>query len=162
LLDALKDEKLKNQSFKVLIAGEFYDDKEKYLSKIKEYHLENKIILHDKYIPDDEVNVYFSAADAVIQPYKSATNSGVSMVSYFYNKPIISTNVGGLEEIVIHQKTGLLCNPEPSSIADAILDFLKNNNFQQFENEIIEFKKKFSWESFVNNILNWISTISKK
>jgi len=162
LLDALNDEKLKNQSFKVLIAGEFYDDKEKYLSKIKEYHLESKIILHDKYIPDDEVNVYFSAADAIIQPYKSATNSGVSMVSYFYNKPIISTNVGGLSEIVIHKKTGILCNPEPSSIADAILEFLKNNNFQQYENEIIDFKKKFSWESFVSNILNWIPTISKK
>jgi glycosyltransferase involved in cell wall biosynthesis len=162
LLDALNDEKLKNQSFKVLIAGEFYDDKEKYISKISENHLENKIILHDKYIPDDEVNVYFSAADVVIQPYKSATNSGVSMVSYFYNKPIISTNVGGLAEIVIHQKTGLLCNPEPSSIADAILEFLKNNNFQQYENEIIEFKKRFSWESFVTNILNWIPNISKK
>ncbi|GIV29743.1 MAG: hypothetical protein KatS3mg028_0809 [Bacteroidia bacterium] len=78
-----------------------------------ERKLEDKIILHDCFIPDDKVNVYFSACDAVIQPYKSATNSGVSMVSYFYDKPIISTNVGGLKEVVKDRQTGWLCEPDP-------------------------------------------------
>jgi D-inositol-3-phosphate glycosyltransferase len=162
LLDALSDADLKTESFKLLIAGEFYEDKEKYLQKITHYQLENKIILKDYFIPDNEVNLYFSACDAVIQPYKSATNSGVSMVSYFYNKPIISTNVGGLKEIIQDNRTGWLCEPNPKDIAKAIKKFLSTNDLSSMEQNIQAFKKEFSWENFIQKMLLLINSIHKK
>lgn len=162
LLDALSDADLKKESFKLLIAGEFYDDKEKYLQKITYYQLENKIILKDYFIPDNEVNLYFSACDVVIQPYKSATNSGVSMVSYFYNKPIISTNVGGLKEIIQDNRTGWLCEPNSQDITKAIKRFLSTNDLSSIEQNIQAFKKEFSWESFIQKMLLLINSIHKK
>lgn len=146
-------------NFKLLIAGEFYDDKKKYIELIEKYHLQDKIILKDYFIPDKEVNVYFSACDAVIQPYKSATNSGVSMVSYFYNKPIISTNVGGLKEIIKDNETGWLCNPYPSSIAQSVKNFLEIKDLSIFEKNIQIFKEEFSWKKFINKTIALIEDL---
>lgn len=157
LLDAMNE--LQHGSFKLLIAGEFYDDKQRYLEMINQYHLEEKILVHDYFIPDTEVNIYFSACDAVIQPYKSATNSGVSMVSYFYNKPIISTNVGGLKEIIRHNETGWLCEPHPHSIAQTIQHFLALKDLSIFEKNIQNFKKEFSWQKFVQSTIHLIDKI---
>ncbi|GAB4207784.1 MAG: glycosyltransferase family 4 protein [Bacteroidia bacterium] len=161
LLNALADETLKNYSFKVLIAGEFYDDKEYYLNIIRERKLEDKIILHDYYIPDDKVNVYFSACDAVVQPYKSATNSGVSMVSYFYDKPIISTNVGGLKEVVKDGQTGWLCEPDSRGIAIGIQKFLNCRDIATIEENIRLYKKEFSWETFAKKLDQFIISVKK-
>lgn len=159
LLQAIANENLKSKNFYVLIAGEFYDDKDKYLQLIQQLNIQDKIILHDKYIPDEEVGLYFSAADVVVQPYKSATNSGVSMVSYFYDKPIISTNVGGLKEIVINEKTGWLCEPNAQSVSHAIQKFLNTTNIETFENNIRLFKQQFSWENFADKTIQLIEKI---
>lgn len=161
LLHALTDEILKNYSFKVLVAGEFYDDKEYYLNIIREKELEGKIILHDYFIPDDKVNVYFSACDAVVQPYKSATNSGVSMVSYFYDKPIISTNVGGLKEVVKDGQTGWLCEPTPKGIAAGIQKFLNNRDIETIEENIRLHKKEFSWKTFAQKLYQFILSVNQ-
>ncbi len=161
LLEALNNPLIKNKNLKLLIAGEFYEDKEKYLEFINTHHLNDKVVLIDKFIPDDEVNIYFSACDVVVQPYRSATNSGVSMVSYFYDKPIISTNVGGLKEIVLNNQTGWLCNADSTSIAEAIQKFLLTNDLCVFEQNIQEFKKQFSWEIFVHKVVELANQIKK-
>ncbi|GIV27914.1 MAG: glycosyl transferase [Bacteroidia bacterium] len=161
LLNALKDINLQKEDFVLLIAGEFYDDKEKYLQIIRNLNLDSKIILHDYYIPDEKVNLYFSACDVVVQPYKSATNSGVSMVSYFYNKPIISTNVGGLREIILDKKTGWLCEPTSESLSLAIMNFLMETNLHEIEKNILSFKKEFSWNTFVEKIVKFTQDIKK-
>ncbi len=162
LLHALNNPTLRNnEDFMLLIAGEFYDEREKYFQLIRQLNLETKIILHDYYIPDEKVNLYFSACDVVIQPYKSATNSGVSMVSYFYNKPIISTNVGGLKEIILDNQTGWLCDPTPEALADTILKFLKTSDLKQIEKNIMAFKKEFAWETFIKKIITLLESIKK-
>ncbi len=161
LLEALNNPLIKNKNLKLLIAGEFYEDKEKYLEFINTHRLNDKVILIDKFIPDDEVNIYFSACDVVVQPYRSATNSGVSMVSYFYDKPIISTNVGGLKEIVLNNQIGWLCNADSTSIAEAIQKFLLTNDLCVFEQNIQEFKKQFSWEIFVHKVVELANQIKK-
>lgn len=161
LLQALSDERLQTENFKLLIAGEFYENKEPYLQRIKTLGVQHKIIWKDYFIPDNELNLYFSACDVVVQPYKSATNSGVSMLSYFYNKPIISTNVGGLAEIVQHERTGWLCEPTPKSIADAIIRFLQSHHLSDIEQNIINLKKEFSWEYFVDKVLLLAESIKK-
>lgn len=162
LLNALNNQGLRNnEDFVLLIAGEFYEEREKYLQFIQHFNLESKIILHDYYIPDEKVNLYFSACDAVIQPYKSATNSGVSMVSYFYNKPIISTNVGGLKEIILDKQTGWLCDPTPEALAAAILKFLKTSDLEPIEQNILTFKKEFSWDAFIQKIIILLESIKK-
>ncbi len=162
LLEAMSNPELKSMSFKLLIAGEFYDDKSKYLELIDKHQLHDKIILRDHYIPDNEVNIYFSACDAVIQPYKNATNSGVSMVSYFYNKPIILTNIGGLKEIIKDNETGWLCEAVPSDIAKAIKMFLLTGDLSIFEKNIELFKKEFSWEKFVEKTVSLIQSLNNK
>ncbi len=162
LLNALSNPSLRNnEDFVLLIAGEFYDEREKYIQLIHHFNLESKIILHDYYIPDEKVNLYFSACDVVVQPYKSATNSGVSMVSYFYNKPIISTNVGGLKEIILDNQTGWLCDPTPEALAAAILKFLKTSDLEPIEKNIIVFKKEFSWDTFIQKIIALLESIKK-
>ncbi len=154
LLEAISRDELKGKAFKILIAGEFYENKKKYFEIIEKHRIQNKIILKTFFIPDDEVNLYFSACDTIIQPYKSATNSGVSMMSYFYEKPIISTNVGGLKEIIKEEQTGWLCNPDPESIAKTILKFLNTTNLEEMRQNIHLFKKEFSWNSFVKKIID--------
>lgn len=162
LLDALADKSIADRQFKLLIAGEFYEDKEKYIQKIETNGLKDKVILHDWFIPDEKVHLYFSACDAVIQPYKSATNSGVSMVSYFYDKPIISTNAGGLNEIIKDGETGWLCSPNPEDLAKSILKFLNTEDLTMFEQNIRLFKKEFSWEKFVMQIKSLIERIQNE
>lgn len=163
LLEAMAENILKEYNFKLLIAGEFYDEKEKYIALINKYSLNEHIILKDYYIPDKDVNIYFSACDAVIQPYKSATNSGVSMVSYFYNKPIISTNVGGLKEIIRDGETGWLCNPNVKDMAQGIKRFLdtENKDLDKMQKNIEELKQEFSWTQFVTKIIHFIEHIQK-
>ncbi|MCX7729410.1 MAG: glycosyltransferase, partial [Bacteroidia bacterium] len=99
--------------------------------------------------------------DAVVQPYKTATNSGVSMVSYFYDKPIISTNVGGLKEIVKDNMTGWLCEPTADGISSTIQKFLHIEHFETFEENIRLYKKEFSWENFVTKLIRFIDSIKK-
>ncbi len=159
-LKALSDEQLKDQKLKLIIAGEFYDKKEKYIAIIEELKLEGKIELHDKYIPQEEVKYYFGASDCVVQPYKTATQSGITQVAYNFNKPMIVTNVGGLPEIVEDGVVGYVTTLEPNSIASAINQFYSENKLEEFEQNVIREKEKFSWEYFVNELDKFESTIN--
>jgi glycosyltransferase involved in cell wall biosynthesis len=120
---------------------------------IEENHLQEQVILKTNFIPDSEVKYYLCSADCVVQPYKSATQSGVTPLAYFFEKPMIVTNVGGLPSLVPHEKAGLVCEPDPNSMCEAIIKFyqLGSSHFASF---IKQEKSKFSWENLVEAITN--------
>jgi len=155
LLDAMKilkeNAKSKTQNPKLLVAGEFYEDEKTYLQQINRLGLSDDVILRTDFIPDSEVKYYLCAADAVIQPYRHATQSGVTPLAYHFEKPMIVTNVGGLPSMVPNEKVGLVAEPTPESIANAILRF-----YQLGENYFLPHlrseKKKYSWRNLVEVI----------
>ncbi len=153
LLEAFADERLRNENIKLIVAGEYYSDKEYYSNIIKKHSLENDIIQVDEFIQNSDVKYYFSACDLVVQPYKSATQSGVTQIAYHFNKPMIVTNVGGLEELCPNEKVGYVVNTNPKEIADAILRFFNNTDIETMIANIKEEKKKYSWDILVNNIM---------
>lgn len=148
VIESLADERLTNKKLRLIVAGEFYANEKKYRDMVKSLQLENDIIFVDKYIPNGEVSSYFNACDLVVQPYKSATQSGVTQVAYHFCKPMLVTNVGGLPEIVAHQKAGYVCEPEPVSITEAILDFYGQNRKSSFEDFVKKEKERFAWRHF--------------
>ena len=154
LINAFADERLRKFPVKLLVAGEYYSSPEPYLELIKKHNLEDLIELRTDFIPDDEVNLYFSSADIVVQPYKSATQSGVTQIGYHFNKPMLVTNVGGLSEIIPDGKIGYVVEPDVASIADALVDFFANDRIDEFEANIVEEKKKFSWSNLVQTFLS--------
>jgi glycosyltransferase involved in cell wall biosynthesis len=154
LINAFADERLRKYPVKLLVAGEYYSNPEPYLKLIKDNNLEDFIELRTDFIPDDQVNLYFSAADMVVQPYKSATQSGVTQIGYHFNKPMLVTNVGGLSEIIPDGKIGYVVEPDSLEIANALVDFYENDRIAEFEANIIEEKKKFSWSNMANTFLS--------
>lgn len=150
LLDALADEELKGQQLKLIIAGEFYSGAEKYHEQIKRLELNDRIILRDRYIPDDEVANYFNAASLVVQPYKTATQSGVTQVAYHFNKPMVVTNVGGLKEMIPDGKVGFVVKPDAKILASAIARFFYENKEAEFKSNMAIEKQKYSWPLLVN------------
>ncbi len=159
LLHAFANEQIKQSDIKLIVAGEFYSSSGKYLEIIEKLGLQDKIILHKHFIPDNEVVNYFCAADLVVQPYKTATQSGVTQIAYHFNKPMIVTNVGGLAEIVLDGKCGYVVPPEnPQAIAEAILKFFNEQGNNKFLPLIIKEKKKYAWSRMTETIL----TLQKK
>ena len=154
LLEAFADERLQNQNLKLIVAGEFYEDEKPYLDLIDKYNLSESVILATNFIPDDEVVDYFCAADIIVQPYRNATQSGVTQIAYHFEKPMLVTDVGGLKEIVPHNKVGYVCRPTSGSVIDAILDFYNNDKEQQFIQGVIDEKNKYSWSKMIENIKN--------
>ncbi len=154
LIEAFADERLAAFPLKLIVAGEFYDDKAPYMEKIQSLGLQDRIIVNDSFVPDGQVKDYFNAADIVVQPYKSATQSGVTQVAYHFEKPMLVTNVGGLDEIVPNGKVGYAVNPDPKSIADALVDFFANQREAEFIANIAVEKQKYSWSRMSTTIKN--------
>lgn len=150
LLQAFADERLRKFPVKLLVAGEYYSSPEPYLQLIQEKNLSEFVVLRTDFIPDHEVNLYFSAADMVVQPYKTATQSGVTQIGYHFEKPMLVTNVGGLSEIIPDGKIGYVVEPDSKSIADALVDFYESERGELFSKNVVEEKKKFSWSNLVN------------
>jgi D-inositol-3-phosphate glycosyltransferase len=138
---------------KLLIAGEFYGDEDFYRDLIKTQNLENQVIIKSDFIPTDDVKYYFGAVDVVVQPYRSATQSGISQVAYHFEKPMIVTDVGGLSEIVPHGEAGYVVEPTPQYIADAIVQFYEGENAIRFQEGVKKNKTRFSWEAMVDVFL---------
>lgn len=153
LLEALAAPEIKNQGVKLLIAGEFYDDKNFYLQLIKKLNLQDCVIVHDKFIPNDEVRDYFCASNLVAQTYRNATNSGVTMVGYFYEKPMLVTNVGGLSEIVPNEVCGYVVENNCALISEKVVDFFANDREKEFVKNVKIEKKKYEWIEFINSLL---------
>ena len=152
LLDAFADPWLRQSDVKLIVAGEFYGDSAPYLSQIEQLGIANKVVLCTDFIPDSEVNRYFSAADIVAQPYKTATQSGVTQIAFHFEKSMLVTNVGGLAEIVPDGKIGYVVEPDKEQIANALRKFFEENKREEFERNIVEEKQKYSWSRFTEAI----------
>ena len=118
LLHAMADERIRQLNVKLIVAGEFYTDAKPYAEMITQLNIADKLILKTDFIPDDEVRNYFCAADMVVQPYKHATQSGVTQICYHFDRPMLVTNVGGLPEIVPNGKVGYVVEPNAQAVAD--------------------------------------------
>ena len=152
LLKAFADQRLNNGKNKLIVAGEFYEDDTVYRDLIKKHQLEDSIVLATKFIPDEEVVNYFCAADIIVQPYKHATQSGVTQIAYHFEKPMLVTDVGGLKEIVPHNKVGYVTNPNEQEVADALVDFYSNNRAEEFIAGVKDEKQKYTWQTMIDNI----------
>jgi len=132
----------------LLVVGEFWDSKDKYLECIRRLGIKNNVRIIDRYVPNEEVALYFSAADLVVLPYVSATQSAIVQIAYRFNKPVITTNVGGLPDVVENEKTGLVVEPRNSdAIADAIISYFDDGKEATFVENIKKVKTKFSWDN---------------
>jgi glycosyltransferase involved in cell wall biosynthesis len=160
LIDALKkmEDGRKMEDVVLLIVGEFYDHEKKYRQRVKELELEPYIQFVSDYIPNDRVRFYFSAADVVVLPYLSATQSGITQIAYQFEKPVVATNVGGLAEVVLHEQTGYIVPPnDPTSLAEAIWRFYSEGKERDFIENVRREKTKYSWEHFVRQIETLVS-----
>jgi D-inositol-3-phosphate glycosyltransferase len=152
LLEAMADPRLEPFPVKLIIAGEFYEDAAPYEALIRKHQLEDRLIRATTFIPNSQVVHYFCAADLVVQPYKHATQSGVSQVAYHFDKPMLVTDVGGLAELIPDGKAGYVTPANPGAIAGAIVDFYTHEREAEFTAHLPVLKKQFSWESMVQAI----------
>ena len=149
LLEAFADARLAALPLKLIIAGEFYEDAAPYEALIQKYNLESRLVRATDFIPNERVADYFSAADMVIQPYKNATQSGVSQVAYHFGRPMLVTDVGGLAELIPHGVVGYVVPPVAPAIADALVDFYAHDREEAFSASVRQEARKFSWEVMV-------------
>ena len=159
LIDAFGDLRLQDMGVRLLVAGEFYGDPQPYLNRIRSLDISDIVILHNDYIPDNKVNLYFRACDIVAQPYKTATQSGVTQVAFHFECPMLVTNVGGLPEIVPDGKIGYVVNPDAQDIADALVRYYKENKEEEFTAGVREEKRKYGWDRMTAAVLNSYSQI---
>ncbi len=152
LLEAMASDALRNSNIKLIVAGEFYTDAQPYYDLISRKGIDDRVILSNDFIPDSEVYKYFCAADIIVQPYKNATQSGVTQIAYHFDKPMIITNVGGLGEFVPDGEAGYVVPPDSQSIAQAIMRFYDENKESEFIGNIKVLKQKYSWKYFLSNL----------
>ncbi len=158
LLKAMADERIRSGMIRLIVAGEYYTAEEPYRKLIDQYDLHGQVIMHTHFIPDSQVAQYFCAADVVVQPYKTATQSGVTQIAYHFGVPMIITNVGGLAEFVPDGKVGYVVEPEPEQIADAIVRFFDERHLVDFRTHIADEARKYQWEHFISSILGLLGT----
>lgn len=153
LLKAMSMEQVRRLNIFLVVAGEFYGDEKHYKDLVQELKISNNVQFHSSYIPKEEVKNFFCAADLVVQPYKSATQSGITQIAYHFERPMIVTNVGGLAEIVSDGKTGYVVDVDPEKIALRIADFYDQNKENEFSDAARIEKEKFSWPAYVRSLL---------
>jgi glycosyltransferase involved in cell wall biosynthesis len=150
LLEAMADECIVQAGIELIVAGEYYDKQveARNAAIVVQHNLQGRVHMHTDFIPNSEVKYYFSIADLVVQPYKHATQSGITQIAYHFEKPMVVTNVGGLAEVVPNGKVGFVAEPNPTDIATAILKFYQPNTIPNLHENILEEKKKYSWKTF--------------
>jgi len=152
LLKALP-EVLKDMPVKLLVVGEFYENEDDVRKLLRDLRITDAVQIVSEFVPNETVSLYFSASDVVVLPYKSATQSGIVQIAYHLNKPCIVTDVGGLAEVVIENKTGFVVPSEnPMALAAAIKRFYLENKEQEFTEHVKVEKQKYSWDNMVNAI----------
>jgi glycosyltransferase involved in cell wall biosynthesis len=152
LLEAMADPGIRQAGIKLLVAGEFYEDAKPYQEQIDKLGIREQLILRTQFIADSEVRNYLCAADAVIQPYRNATQSGVTPLAYHFEKPMVVTNVGGLPSLVPDRKVGLVAEANPAALAQAILEFYQLGE-DYFIPHLRNEKQKYSWDQLTGSIL---------
>ena len=143
----------------MIIAGEFYEDEDKYRTLITNNGLIDRVIIKNEFIADADLRKYFGAANLIAQPYKSATQSGVTQVAFHFEKPMLVTNVGGLGEIVHNHKMGYAVEPNAEAIAEAITDYYTNNRQADYTEYLILQKENYSWSGLTTAFVNIIKQL---
>jgi glycosyltransferase involved in cell wall biosynthesis len=138
---------------RLMVVGEYYSDEEKYQKIMQDLGIQDLIIQRKEFVPDEEIRYYFSAADLVAQPYKTATQSGVTQIGYHFEKPMLVTNVGGLAEIIPHGKVGYVVDSNPQSIFEGLNDFFEVDRAAEFSENLKKEKVRFSWQKMTENLL---------
>ena len=155
LLEAF--ERIENPSLRLLVAGEFYNDKEQYRATLD--RLGERVVMHEGFVKDEDVRFYFSVADALVLPYRTATQSGVTQIAYNFSVPMVVTRVGGLPEIVPDGRVGLVCEPTAESIAESIERLYQDDLLEHFAGNFPAERKRFSWEEMCARLLEVYSQI---
>ncbi len=154
LLKAFANQRLKELGIELIIAGEYYEDEKPYTQLMRDLQITDRVHSFPKFIADEEVKNYFCTADIVVQPYKHATQSGVTQIAYHFEVPMIVTNVGGLSELVADQQVGYVVDVDVNKIADAIFDFFSADKKEFFLSNLREEKKRFGWDRMVKTIID--------
>ena len=147
---------------RLIVAGEFYTAREPYLNRIADNGLQDEVLLHDRFIPDDDVKYYFSAADFVVQPYKTATQSGVTQIAYQFCVPMVVTKVGGLAEIVPDGRVGYVCPPTAEGVAAAMDRMYEGDALKRFRENCVEERRRFSWEEMCSRVTELYGLVAPK
>ncbi|MEE8341213.1 MAG: glycosyltransferase [Candidatus Neomarinimicrobiota bacterium] len=153
LLKSVPKIKQELDDFIVIVAGECYENAEKYIDLVEKLKIHDSVDLKLKFIPDSEVSEYFSAADVIALPYRTATQSGIIQIAYNFDRPVVVSDVGGLAEIVLDGKTGYVVKPISDEFAKALVKYFRDDNFDQFSKNILVHKKLFSWNNFIDNLI---------
>jgi glycosyltransferase involved in cell wall biosynthesis len=152
LYEAMADARIKAAGIKLLVAGEFYEDERVYQEQIERLGIGPSLLLRTDFIPDQDVKYYLCAANAVVQPYRNATQSGVTPLAYHFEIPMIVTDVGGLPSLVPHEKVGLVVQPEAAALADGILRMFRLGS-DHFIPHLRKEKEKYSWSRLIESIV---------
>ena len=147
---------------RLIVAGGFYTAREPYLNRIADNGLQDEVLLHDRFIPDDDVKYYFSAADFVVQPYKTATQSGVTQIAYQFCVPMVVTAVGGLPEIVPDGRVGYVCPPTAEGVAAAMDRMYEGDALKRFRENCVEERRRFSWEEMCSRVTELYGLVAPK
>lgn len=153
LLDAFGKVKDSLPNLQLIIAGEFYEDEDKYRTQIADLGLAERVIIRNEFVPDGDLRKYFGAADLIVQPYKTATQSGVTQVAFHFEKPMLVTNVGGLGEIVHDHKMGYACAPNAEDIAEDLMDYYQNKRQEAYTAYLQKEKTKYAWSNMTRAFL---------
>ncbi|MBL7927625.1 MAG: glycosyltransferase [Bacteroidia bacterium] len=162
LLEAMANTEIKSRNIKLIVAGEFYTDRAPYDALIEKHQLQQTVLMHTDFIPDDKVRYYFCASHLVVQPYTHATQSGVTQICYHFNIPMLVTNVGGLPEMVPHNQVGYIAQPDAADVAHYILKYFDENKEQNFVQNIIQYKTRYDWQVMVDKVFEIASLHKNK
>jgi len=160
LFRAMADERIRVAGCRLLVAGEFYEDKQPYLELARELGIEDRLILRTDFVPDSKVRDFLCAADLVVQPYRNATQSGVTPLAYHFERPMLVTRVGALPDMVPDDKVGVVTEPDPTSIADGILRYFEKGE-DHYLPHLREAKKKYAWSIMARAIIELADGIQK-
>ncbi len=155
LIEAMADTRLRGFNVKLLVAGEFYEDEKPYRDQIQRLGLQDVVRIDASFIDRNMIKYYFCAADMIVQPYRTATQSGITQIAYHFGRPMLVTDVGGLSEIVDHEKNGYVVPVDAAAIAEAIVDFYQNDREVSLARGVLDARARFSWNSFVESLTDF-------
>lgn len=153
ILSVLSDVAKQVEGIRLLVVGDFGDDREEYIRLIEQEQIGEYVQIVEGYIPDKEVEKYFAASDLVVLPYESATQSGIAQIAYGFELPIVATAVGGLPEVVLDGKTGYVVPPEDDqALGEAVVRFFNETDADQMHENIRKEEYKYSWERMTEEV----------
>ncbi len=153
LLEAMSDARFQGTNIQLLIAGEFYEPRSVYDPWLQHEAIRQRVVLHDRYIEDHEVPFYFSACDVVVLPYRSATQSGIIQLAYYYGLPVVATRTGGLSEMIEDGQSGLLTESEPKALANTILLVFEQDRIKSLSEGVCTIRQRYDWETFARSVM---------